>query len=99
MRLIATVTAGSIRAVFKNRAPPARAAANTSGLQYTDSVLTVPVAPAFLAVAKPSAINRRAPLAEAAKPRHSFVAVITGAADGVESVASCALSPRTPEYS
>jgi len=42
-----------------------------------------------------SRIIRTAPWAEAAAPRRSLVAAITGAASGVLIVASWALSPRT----
>src|SRR5450759_3563107 len=58
--VIALVTAGSIRAVRENRAPPVRAAAMTSWLSYAESQRTVtcPVAPALRAVARASATRR-----------------------------------------
>jgi hypothetical protein len=43
-----------------------------------------------------SASSREAPRGENAAPRRSRAAVITGAANGVETVASNALSPFTP---
>jgi hypothetical protein len=48
------------------------------------------------AVASASATNRAAPFAELVDPLRSRVAQITGAADGVETVAISAFSPFTP---
>jgi len=53
-------------------------------------------APTRRAVARASASNRAAPRAEFADPRRNRLAAITGAAVGVDSTASSALSPLTP---
>jgi hypothetical protein len=44
-----------------------------------------------------SATNRAAPRAEFADPLRNLVATITGADDGLDTVASSALRPLTPE--
>ena len=54
-------------------------------------------APADRAVASASPINRNAPLAEFVAPLRSRVAAITGALSGVDTVATSAFNPFTPE--
>ena len=56
------------------------------------------VTPALAAVTRASATRRAAPLAQFAAPRRSRVAAITGAETGVETTASNAFRPLTPEY-
>jgi hypothetical protein len=53
------------------------------------------VAPAARAVVMASATKLAAPLAEPALPRRNRVPAITGAAIGVETVASKGCNPRT----
>jgi hypothetical protein len=52
----------------------------------------------LVVVTKASATSRAAPRAELADPFRSRVATISGADDDVETVASSALRPFTPEY-
>jgi len=61
--------------------------------------MTSPDTPQPRAVVIASATSRAAPRAEFAEPFRSRVATITGAEDGVETVASSAFSPLTPVYS
>jgi len=68
-------------------------------VKYAESALTITrhERPAARVVARARASSRADPLGEDTFPRRSFTAAITGAASGVESTASWALSPFTPE--
>jgi hypothetical protein len=57
----------------------------------------VPPAPQALPVLRASATSRAAPWAEFVEPSRSRVATITGALLGVDSAASSAFRPLTPE--
>ncbi len=59
--------------------------------------MTSPVTPQDRVVLIASATSRAAPRAEFADPLRNRVATITGADDGVDTVASSALRPLTPE--
>ncbi len=92
-------TAGLSRAVTENRAPARPMAASTSRVWNAESarVITSPVAPHARAVASASVTSRAAPRAELVGPRRSLLAAITGAPNGVDTVAISALSPFTPQ--
>jgi hypothetical protein len=72
----------------------------TAWLSNAESIRAsrTPVAPAARAVVMASATKLAAPLAEPALPRRSRVPAITGAAIGVDSVASRGCNPRTRVY-
>jgi len=85
--------------VTENRAPAAVAAATTACRKYAESARTVTIAGvvARRRVARASRIRRAAPWPESMLPFRNRVAAITGAARGVDRIASWALSPFTFE--
>ena len=81
----------------ENFAPLAWAAATTSCRKYAESARTmiIPGVVARRRVARLSAISLAAPWPESMLPLRSRVAAITGAASGVDRIATWAFNPST----